>query len=280
MDPKRLGSSLPFFLPGLPSRRLQIRRVRIGASTEGLREEKQRTGQQQTREIRGVLLAAQREREGSLTESAEAKETETARAQAETDLGLDPRSYVTRGMERFQKGDIEGSLSDFNLALRLRPPIKPYLWQRGLSLYYAREFQKGAEQFRSDVEVNPSDSEEAVWTFLCEAQVYGFDYARDHMLSVNRDSRDYMRKTLEMFRGTATPAELEQLRRKDDIHDFYGALYLALFYEAKGDPAKSLRYMQQAAGSPYGRRSGDYMWFLSQVHLQRRQLETEESRSL
>ena len=41
------------------------------------------------------------------------------------------------GMRSFRKSDVAGSIKAFDEALRLDPAIRPYLWQRGLSLYYA-----------------------------------------------------------------------------------------------------------------------------------------------
>ena len=35
--------------------------------------------------------------------------------------------------------------------------------QRGLSLYYVKQYEEGARQFRDDVAVNPSDTEESIW---------------------------------------------------------------------------------------------------------------------
>ena len=58
------------------------------------------------------------------------------------------------------------------------------MWQRGLSLYYAQEYEKAAEQFRCDVAYNPNDTEEALWTYLSEAQVYGSSKAKENFLIV------------------------------------------------------------------------------------------------
>ncbi|XLT67653.1 hypothetical protein HN873_024092, partial [Arachis hypogaea] len=52
------------------------------------------------------------------------------------------------------------------------------LRQRGFSLYYLDRFEEGAEQFQLDVAQNPNDTEESIWCFLCEAQLYGVDEAR------------------------------------------------------------------------------------------------------
>lgn len=49
-----------------------------------------------------------------------------------------------------------------------------------------RRFEEGAEQFRLDVAQNPNDTEESIWCFLCEAQLYGADEARRRFLEVNK----------------------------------------------------------------------------------------------
>ena len=54
-----------------------------------------------------------------------------------------------KGMELFRRGDVEGSIMYFDEALLLGgAQLEPYLWQRGLSLYYAGRYREGAEQFR------------------------------------------------------------------------------------------------------------------------------------
>ena len=39
-------------------------------------------------------------------------------------------------------------------------------------------------QFRDDVAVNPNDTEESIWAFLCEAQLLGAEAARQQFLQV------------------------------------------------------------------------------------------------
>lgn len=46
-------------------------------------------------------------------------------------------------------------------------------------------FEEAAEQFRIDVAENPNDTEESIWCFLCEAQLYGVDEARQRFLEVS-----------------------------------------------------------------------------------------------
>lgn len=52
-----------------------------------------------------------------------------------------------------------------------------------LSLLHRLE--EGAEQFRLDVAQNPNDTEESIWCFLCEAQLYGVNEARKRFLEVS-----------------------------------------------------------------------------------------------
>ena len=49
---------------------------------------------------------------------------------------------------------------------------------------FIHRFEEGAEQFRLDVAQNPNDTEESIWCFLCEAQLYGVDEARQRFLEV------------------------------------------------------------------------------------------------
>lgn len=58
----------------------------------------------------------------------------------------DPNALVRQGMNKFRDNDVEGSIEAFDAALAARPAIRPYLWQRGLSLYYVEQYKEGAQQ--------------------------------------------------------------------------------------------------------------------------------------
>jgi hypothetical protein len=82
------------------------------------------------------------------------------------------------------------------------PPIKgggkvgaacnqPRNWQRCFcNLHAAAECPQRADSValydacRDDVAVNPNDTEESIWAFLCEAQLEGAEAARTKMLKV------------------------------------------------------------------------------------------------
>lgn len=50
-----------------------------------------------------------------------------AAAAAQGDGGA--QALIGSGMQKFVKGDVEGSLVDFDQALVAKPSVKPYLWQ-------------------------------------------------------------------------------------------------------------------------------------------------------
>jgi tetratricopeptide (TPR) repeat protein len=67
---------------------------------------------------------------------------------------LDPKAYIRRGMVNFKLALVSQSIQDFDRAEKLAPTLSPYLWQRGLSFYYAERFEEGAAQFELDLSVN------------------------------------------------------------------------------------------------------------------------------
>jgi tetratricopeptide (TPR) repeat protein len=66
-------------------------------------------------------------------------------------------------MQAFRESRLQDSLGAFDKAQALVPTLHPYLWQRGLTLYYLDRFAQAAQQFRDDLAVNPLDVEEIVW---------------------------------------------------------------------------------------------------------------------
>ncbi|KAJ0976301.1 hypothetical protein J5N97_018266 [Dioscorea zingiberensis] len=174
---------------------------------------------------------------------------------------------VRRGMQLFRQGDVSGSLVEFDRAIELDERQKAYLWQRGLSLYYLDRFEEGAEQFRLDVAQNPNDTEESIWCFLCEAQLYGVEEARRRFLEVGRDPRPVMREAYNLFKDGGDPEKLVSmfLRARADEY-FYASLYAGLYHEAQNNTDAAKLNIIAACQSPYGSRSDDYMASLAKVH--------------
>jgi len=203
------------------------------------------------------------------------------------DVNVGVEQLVRRGMSRFAEGRVQDSLKDFNTAMERRPSLSPFLWQRGISLYYVGDYAEAAAQFRRDVSVNPSDTEEAIWAFLSESRLYGdsptthrqvlvapmalsgTDKARESLLTINGERRPLLQLVYESLRDGGDSPRLDQLKRIADTQrggaSFYASLYLGLLYEAMGDVGESRRWIVRAAESPYAS-SGDYMGAVAKVH--------------
>ncbi|KAL7126515.1 hypothetical protein ABFS83_14G193100 [Erythranthe nasuta] len=174
---------------------------------------------------------------------------------------------IRRGMLLFRQGDVLGSIAEFDKAIELDPRQKAYLWQRGLSLYYVNRFEEGAEQFRIDVAQNPNDTEESIWCFLCEAQLYGVDQARTRFLEVGKDSRPVMRDAYQMFKDGGDPEKLVAAFSNGRENEyFYASLYAGLYYESQKKSDEAKLHLIAACKSAYGSRSDDYMASLAKVH--------------
>jgi tetratricopeptide (TPR) repeat protein len=180
----------------------------------------------------------------------------------------DPRVFIHRGMTRFKLAQIQASIDDFNQAEAIAPNLTPYLWQRGLSYYYAEEFEAGARQFEIDLTVNDQDVEETVWRYLCHAKSHDPDYALRSLLPVHHDSRRVMRQVYSLFAGQSLPDNvLEKGKLEGNRGLFYAHLYIGLFYEAQGDNERSRHHITTACNYPLD----DYMWDVAIVHQTLRQ---------
>ncbi|KAK9086350.1 hypothetical protein Syun_028744 [Stephania yunnanensis] len=174
---------------------------------------------------------------------------------------------IRRGMHLFREGDVSGSVMEFDRAIELDPRQKAYLWQRGLSLYYLDRFEEAAEQFRIDVAQNPNDTEESIWCFLCEAQLYGVDEARRRFLEVGRDPRPVMREAYATFKDGGDPEKLVSVfSNGNDSEFFYASLYAGLYYESQRNAEGAEHHIVAASQSSYAVRSNDYMASLAKVH--------------
>jgi tetratricopeptide (TPR) repeat protein len=190
--------------------------------------------------------------------------------------GKGPRELLAQGSKAFRDNRVEESIECFDSVLKISPSSRPFLWQRGLSLYYVGQYQEAAKQFRDDVAVNPNDTEEAIWAFLSECRVpsIGPEKARESFLKVGRDSRTVMRAALEAFEAPPGPnstSSILAVASPSSPHDqFYSKLYCALFCEAYGREEEAKEFMKQAVRTEYAVGSGDYMADLARVHVKRR----------
>lgn len=175
----------------------------------------------------------------------------------------DPRGYVQRGMVYFKLAEIDASIADFDTAEKLDPRLTPYLWQRGLSYYYASRFAEGAKQFEVDLTVNFQDVEETVWRYLCIAQLRGIKEARESLLEVKNDPRFVMRRVYDLYAGRCSTDDVLNLSTNQDKRTkFYSHLYVGLYFEAD----KQVELAQQHITEAVNQKIDDYMWYLAVVH--------------
>ena len=181
----------------------------------------------------------------------------------------DYQAYIRRGMVNFQLAKIPESIADFDRAEVIEPKITPYLWQRGLSYYYAQRYNEAAKQFLIDLKVNRQDIEETIWQYLCLARDLGQKEAKNCLDIKLQDSRQIMREVYLFYTEQKTETELLLAGDKEGKRgNFYAHLYLGLYYEVREEREQAREYIVKAANNyPLD----DYMWYLACVHQQLRQ---------
>jgi len=194
-----------------------------------------------------------------------------------TIINESPRTLLQKGMQSFRSLDVPPSLTYFDQADALaNGGLSPYLWQRGISYYYLDEFQKGSQQFKSDVVNNPLDVEEIVWDIACLARIRN-DNTKEwppqttmELPKGKKDRRKIMSTVYSLFRGDGmTEHDLFKAGHDGNISDeFYSLFYLGLYCEIRNETTKAEEYMKLAAKSKYatGIGSGDYMSSCAKVH--------------
>lgn len=171
---------------------------------------------------------------------------------------------MRRGVDKFLKGNVEESLVDFDRVVELQPSSKPYLWQRGIALYYAGRYKDCKSQFESHQTLNTEDVENAAWHYLCTARAESPGAARKQLLTIRRDGRRPMMKVHELFAGKAGVQDvLRDAEQADGTARFFAALYIGLYYEANGDGAKAEPWLKRASDSSQDQ---DYMGAVARIH--------------
>ena len=177
-----------------------------------------------------------------------------------------------KGVDAFERGEIERSLEAFDALIVMRPDQRPQLWQRGISLYYAKRLEECVAQFESHRGANPDDVENSVWHYLCVAALEGEAAARDQFFPA-RDPRIPMMAVHRLYAGKgsiddvfadATRSGQSSAQRREG--SFYAHLYVALWFESRGDAERTRRHLEQALD---GSDIGHFMEVVARVHLDR-----------
>ncbi|MEP7364973.1 MAG: tetratricopeptide repeat protein, partial [Acidobacteriota bacterium] len=161
------------------------------------------------------------------------------------------RTALDRAVDDFSHARIDDSVRGFDRVVQLSPNSAPYLWQRGIALYYAGKYKECRAQFESHRAVNPNDVENATWHYLCVARAEPPELARAALLPVGPDARRPMREVLDMFAGKLTPAQVLRAAGDSPEANFYAHLYIALYNEGIGKTAQALDEIRLAADPKY-----------------------------
>jgi len=161
--------------------------------------------------------------------------------------------YHQRGVVRFFQLKFAASLADFDKFIEMRPNREPYHWQRGLVHYYAGKYKAGRRQFESHQTVNTQDVENAVWHYLCVSKIDGVKEAEKHFIKITSDQRVPLKEIHALFAGKGTEQQvLDAIKAGDPSqaalarNQFYGHLYLGLYFEAQDNVKKSADYIAKA----------------------------------
>lgn len=187
-----------------------------------------------------------------------------------------PRLYYLRGVANFEVRNFRQSVADFDQLIKLEPRRSDELWERGISCYFAGDYEAGAKQFLDYQNYHDQDVENSVWRYLCLAKSKGVATARETLLPIERDSRPGLMEVLELYRGKLTPQQLLEKMQQTELNGeaeagyrFYTLLYVGLYYLAEDDKAKAADYLAQAgdkklleAGSS---RISEYMWNTARI---------------
>ena len=194
-------------------------------------------------------------------------------------IALSPQSarlYYLRAVSNFNTGKFRQSVDDFDQLIKLQPSRSDSLWERGISCYFAGDYDAGAKQFLDYQNYHDQDVENSVWRYLCLAKSKGVATARETLIPIKRDPRPGLLESLELYRGNVTPEKLLADMEKSDLtgeakagYRFYTLLYVGLYYDAEGKDDMAIGYLAQAADPKLleagSSRISGYMWTTAKI---------------
>ena len=190
-------------------------------------------------------------------------------------------AWYLRGRANFCAGKVAQSVADFDKYVELSPRAESRQWERGISMYYAGEYAKGAKQFELYQTFHDQDVENSAWRYLCVAKSEGVEKAQANMLPIDNDSRVPMMQIFDLYRGKLKPEDVLKAAEADNptkeklnTRLFYAHLYIGLWHEAAGRPDEAKKHLLLAEQH----KIGHYMWDVAHVHAERLRAEPKPPR--
>jgi lipoprotein NlpI len=181
----------------------------------------------------------------------------------------DSRAIRIAGDLYLRSGKIHSSIKQFERYIEKVPGDKPELWQYGIALTLANQYEEGRKLFELHRVANPNDVENAAWHFLCVAKLAGLKEAKKTVLPAPGDTRipmEQIRRLLidgveqPVMDAMTQPLEGTEVRKSAE---FYGNLYLGLHADAMGNRTKAIRLV----GAAVKLADANYMSDVAKVYL-------------
>lgn len=174
------------------------------------------------------------------------------------------REYATRGLEKFKKGDLEGSIND--LIKAKDADSRQPLMQLGIFLYINGNYEDAEKQLMKDIitienaQISKA-SELRIWRCASLSKLGNAKEAKrilnepvtKNFTAMNED-RYIMNITMGLFNGDIELESMMQLiesREEGDVTSFrfYGNLYTALYFDSIGDADLCKTFLAFAIGT-------------------------------
>jgi lipoprotein NlpI len=187
----------------------------------------------------------------------------------------DPKNvklHSQRGDLYFQSRKFAEASSDYQKMVELNPSLDVTHWRKGIALYYLGRWEESAKQFEKYQTIDDVDRENGIWRFLAMQKKVGMQKARDEMIQYTRVDRPPLTDVYRMFQGELSTEEFSNRALKFAEHSmerFYADLYLGLFFDCEGKPAKSLEHLRAAEKNRSAKEATDgpgWMWHIAGIH--------------
>jgi len=186
--------------------------------------------------------------------------------------------YSERGDLHFFLGDFPRAVQDYDRMVELDAEQDASHWRRGIALFYAGEYAKGAAQFERYHSFDQVDRENGIWRYLSQRKAHGLKTAREGLLKYEKDDREPFPDVYRLFAGTIEPAEvLERIETASVSEDerekrrFYAELYIGLNEAVEGRDAEARKHLAKTVANTWGPKGGygpHYMWQVGRLHLE------------